>query len=451
MFKHRYLPITEQDRKDMLEKIGVESVAELFEDIPISSQSESGQGSRIPEAMSELELTRHMKDLAGKNATASTHAMFLGAGVYDHFIPSVVNHVLLRQEFFTAYTPYQPEASQGELQALFEFQSMIAELTGMPISNSSLYDGFAALGEAGNLAVGAVRKTNRILVSEGIHPQAIETLKTYGYAANYNVEPVGMAGDVTDLAELEEKIDKDLSAVVIGYPNFLGSIEAIHQVKELLDGTKALLIVVANPLALAKLEAPGKLGADIVVGDMQPLGLNMSFGGPHAGFMTVTKKLMRKMPGRMVGQTVDENGDRGFVMTLQTREQHIRREKATSNYSSNQALFALASGVFMSAMGKEGIVEMAQQNINKSHYFKQQLQEAGFEIFNERPFFNEFVVKVSKPVEAINDALFEEGFIGGYDVSDYVEGSEAVLLCATEKRTKEEIDAFVEKFAEVAK
>ena len=328
---------------------------------------------------------------------------------------------------------------------------MIAELTGMPISNSSLYDGFAALGEAGNLAVGAVRKTNRILVSEGIHPQAIETLKTYGYAANYDVEPVGMAGDVTDLAELEEKIDKDLSAVVIGYPNFLGSIEAIHKVKELLDGTKALLIVVANPLALAKLEAPGKLGADIVVGDMQPLGLNMSFGGPHAGFMTVTKKLMRKMPGRMVGQTVDENGDRGFVMTLQTREQHIRREKATSNYSSNQALFALASGVFMSAMGKEGIVEMAQQNINKSHYFKQQLQEAGFEIFNERPFFNEFVVKVSKPVEAINDALFEEGFIGGYDVSDYVESSEAVLLCATEKRTKEEIDAFVEKFAEVAK
>lgn len=450
MFKHRYLPITEQDREEMLKTIGADSVDDLFADVPQGTEAEGSKESTIPPALSELELTKHMKKLAGKNATADSHAMFLGAGVYDHFIPAVVNHTILKSEFYSAYTPYQPEVSQGELQALFEFQTMIAELTGMEIANSSLYDGFAALGEAGNLAVGTTKKS-KVLASGALHPQAREVLNTYGYSSEYDVHSVELDHDVTDLDDLREKVDDDLAAVVIQYPNFYGSVEDLKEVKEIIKDTKALLIVVANPLALAKLEAPGKLGADIVVGDMQPLGINMQFGGPHAGYFTTTKKLMRKVPGRMIGQTVDQNGDRGFVMALQTREQHIRREKATSNYSSNQALFALMSAVFMTAVGKQGIQEYAKQNISKSHYLAQQLENAGFEIFNKAAFFNEFVVKVNKSVEEINDKLFEEGYIGGYDISEFMGEDNHVLICVTEKRSKQEIDEFAKILAEVAK
>jgi len=450
VFKHRYLPITEQDREEMLKTIGADSVDDLFADVPRSTESESSNESSIPPALSEYELTKHMKKLAGKNATAETHSMFLGAGVYDHIIPAVVNHTILKQEFYSAYVPYQPEVSQGELQALFEFQTMIAELTGMDIANSSLYDGFAALGEAGNLAVGKTKKS-KVLASGALHPQARETLNTYGYSSGYDVHSVDVDHDITDLDDLREKVDDDLAAVVIQYPNFYGSVEDLKEVKEIIKDTKALFIVVANPLALAKLEAPGNLGADIVVGDMQPLGINMQFGGPHAGFITTTKKLMRKIPGRMVGQTVDQNGERGFVMALQTREQHIRREKATSNYSSNQALFALMSTVFMTAVGKEGIQEYAKQNISKSHYLAQKLQASGFEIFNKAAFFNEFVVKMNKSVEEINDRLFEQGYIGGYDISEFTGEDNHVLICVTEKRSKEEIDEFANILAEVAK
>lgn len=451
VFKHRYLPITEEDRTEMLKTIGADTVEDLFSDIPQEVRADyEKQKEAIPEALSELELTKHVNKLASQNATANTHAMFLGAGVYDHFVPTVVNHVLLKQEFYSAYTPYQPEASQGELQAIFEFQTMIAELTGMEIANSSLYDGAAALGEAGNLAVGRTKK-NKILASGAVHPQYREVLSTYGFGLGYDVEDIELDHDITDLNSLKEKFDDDTAAVVIQYPNFLGSVEDLKAVKEIMEDSKALLIVVANPMSLARLEAPGNLGADIVVGDMQPLGLSMSYGGPHAGFFCVTKKLMRKVPGRMIGQTVDKDGKRGFVMTLQTREQHIRREKATSNYSSNQALFALASGVFMSAVGKEGIQEYAKQNISKSHYLAKQLEAEGFEVFNNSAYFNEFVVKVNAPVKEINDSLLEKGFIGGYDVSDIVGDGNSVLLAVTEKRTKAEMDEFAKSLAEVAK
>lgn len=446
--QHRYLPTTGQDKAEMLKTIGVKTVSELFADIPESTRATQDKAVHLPAALSERELTKHMQGLSEKNSTAEDHPIFLGAGTYDHFIPTVVNHVTLRSEFMTAYTPYQPEASQGELQALFEFQTMVCELTGMDVANSSLYDGFTSLGEACNLAT-SVTKQKNILLSAAVHPQAKEVLDTYAYGMDYQVEEVGLKDEITDFAKLKEQINKDTGAVIVQYPNFFGSIEDLKAIKELLEGTKALLIVVANPLALAKLEAPGKLGADIVVGDTQPLGLPMAYGGPHCGYFTVKKKHTRKVPGRVVGETVDTDGKRGFVMTLQTREQHIRREKATSNMSSNQALNALASSVFMSAMGREGLQEMAQQNINKTHYLANCLEENGIKVLNQSAFFNECVVKMNQPIDKLNEKLFAKGFIGGLDVSEYLGTDSAYLLCTTEKRTKEEIDQFVQALVEV--
>ncbi|MGO4927651.1 aminomethyl-transferring glycine dehydrogenase subunit GcvPA [Fundicoccus sp. Sow4_D5] len=445
--QHRYLPLTLADRHEMLAQIGVNEMEDLLKDIP--SQLRLKEALRIPEALSELELTRHMTQLAMKNKSANEAALFLGAGTYDHFIPSVVNHVLLRSEFMTAYVPYQPEASQGELQALFEFQSMVCELTGMAVANSSLYDAFTSLGEACNLAVGTTKK-KRVLVSEAVHPQAREVLSTYAYGMEYGVEAIALSNHATDITLLEQAIDDETAAVVVQYPNFFGTVEDLQAIKNLLEGRKTLLIVVANPLALALLEAPGELGADIVVGDMQPLGISMSYGGPHCGYFAAKKAYMRKLPSRIVGQTVDADGKRGFVMTLQTREQHIRREKATSNMSSNQALFALASAVFMSAMGKEGIREMAQQNISKAHYLSTALAEAGINVLSQPDFFNEFVIQLKEPISEVNERLLTNDIIGGLDVSKRLGVSNAMLLCVTEKRSKSEMDKLVTVLTEVA-
>lgn len=441
--QHRYLPTTKEDRKEMLETIGVSSIKELFSDIPESTRATKEKTVELEEALSEQALTRYMKELADVNITTDTHAYFIGAGTYDHYIPSVVNHVLLRSEFMTAYTPYQPEASQGELQALFEFQTMMCELTGMDVANSSLYDGFTSLGEACNLATSATKR-NEVVYSGAIHPQAKEVVGTYAYGMEYDVKEAGLDGTYTDMDALKELVSEQTAAVIIQYPNFYGTIEDLKAVKELCDATKILLIVMANPLALALLESPGKLGADIVVGDTQPLGLPMSFGGPHCGYFAVKKKFMRKVPSRIVGQTTDEDGKRGFVMTLQTREQHIRREKATSNMSSNQALTALASSVFLSAVGKVGLQEMAQQNISHAHYVKNQLKDKGLEILSDDAFFNEFVVKCNEPIEEVSKKLLEQSIVSGYDVSDYLGTENALLLCVTEKRTKEEMDTLVD-------
>lgn len=445
--QHRYLPTTEQDRKEMLETIGISSVKELFSDIPQSTRAVKDASVDIDEALSEQALIKHMKELAEKNTTTDTHAYFLGGGVYDHYVPSIVNHVLLRSEFMTAYTPYQPEASQGELQALFEFQSMMCELTGMDVANSSLYDGFTSLGEACNLAT-SVTKKQQVLYSKALHPQAKEVIQTYAYGMEYDVEEIPSTEFQTDLDKLKESISEDTAAVIIQYPNFFGTVEDLKAIKELLEGTKALLIVMANPLALAVLESPGKLGADIVVGDTQPIGLPMSYGGPHCGYFAVKKKYMRKVPSRIVGQTLDSEGKRGFVMTLQTREQHIRREKATSNMSSNQALTALATSVFLSAVGKEGLQEMAQQNINHAHYVKNTLAEKGLTVLSSDTFFHEFVVQLSKPVSEVNKALLKQNIIGGLDVSKELDTENAMLICVTEKRTKEEMDSFINTLVE---
>ena len=449
MKKFRYLPNTEQDRQDMLEVIGAKDIMDLFSDIPENVRLDEPMD--LPASLSEYELLKHARELASKNTTASELPYFLGAGVYDHHIPAVVNHIISRQEFLTAYVPYQPEISQGGLQALFEWQTMICELTGMDVTNSGMYDGFNALAEAANLAIGKVRKTNKILVSKAVHPQGIEVLHTYSDGMEYQVEELGLADDVTNLEELKEKLDDETAAVVVQYPNFFGSIEDLKEMKEIMADSKALLIVSSNPLALGKLESPGTLGADIVVGDMQPFGIAMSFGGPHAGYLAVTNDLMRKLPSRIVGQTADVEGKRGFVLSLTTREQHIRREKATSNYSSNQALFTLASAIAMTAYGKQGIQDLAQRNISNAHYLGKQLQEKGFELVNQSPYFNEFLVKLDHPISAVNESLFEKGFIGGYDASSVYGTEHVMLICVTEKRTKGEMDAFVDALVEVAK
>lgn len=449
MTNFRYLPNTDKDRAEMLEKIGAENVMDLFSDIPESVRINEKMD--LPDALSEYELLKHARGLAEKNTTASDMPYFLGGGVYDHHIPSVVRHIIFRQEFLTAYVPYQPEISQGELQALFEWQSMVCELTGMDVTNSGMYDGFNALAEAANLAIGKVRKSNKILVSKSVHPQGIENLKTYAFGKEYVVNEVALDVDMTSIENLKAQLDDETAAVVVQYPNFFGSIEDLREIKEAMSDSKALLIVSSNPLALGKLESPGALGADIVVGDMQPFGIPMSFGGPHAGYLAVTDSLMRQLPSRIVGETADVNGKRGFVMALTTREQHIRREKATSNYSSNQALYTLASAIAMTAYGKQGIQDLAQRNITNAHYLAQELEKTGFEIVNKRPFFNEFLVKFNKPVKEVNKVIYDKGFIGGFDASMAYGEENIALICATEKRTKNEMDTFVQVLVEVAK
>lgn len=449
MTTFRYLPNTDQDRQAMLEAIGVTDIMDIFADVPENIRRTAPMD--LPGPLSEMEIVKQMSQIAAMNTSSSQKPFFLGGGTYDHHVPAIVNHLIMRQEFLTAYVPYQPEVSQGELQALFEWQTMIAELTGMDLANCGLYDGYNAVSEAANLAFGHVKKSNRVLVSKALNPQAIETVTTYGFGKGYEVDTIEMDTDVTNIEDLKSKLDEEVAAIIVQYPNFFGSVEDLQAIKDTLKGSKTLLIVSANPLALGKLEKPGAFGADITVGDVQPFGIPMSFGGPHCGYFAVNKKLMRKMPSRIVGETVDVNGKRGFVMTLSTREQHIRREKATSNYSSNQALFALASSIAMTAYGKVGIQELAQRNINNAHYLAKKMKEAGFDVLNKRPFFNEFTVQLNKDVTSVNQALFDCGFVGGLDVSNAYGQENTYLLCATEKQTKDEIDAFVKALVEVAR
>lgn len=441
--KHRYLPMTENDKKEMLATIGVETVEELFNDIPEQVRFKGEY--KIKPARSESALLKELGLLAGKNADLKTHSSFLGAGVYDHYIPTIVDHVISRSEFYTAYTPYQPEISQGELQAIFEFQTMICELTGMDVANSSMYDGGTALAEAAMLSAGQTRR-KKVLVSSAVHPEAKEVLRTYAKGQYIEVLEIPYDDGVTDLAKLDEMVTDEVAAVIVQYPNFFGRIEPLKEIEEIAHAHKSMLVVSSNPLALGALTPPGQFGADIVVGDAQPFGIPTAFGGPHCGYFAVTNKLMRKVPGRLVGQTVDENGRRGFVLTLQAREQHIRRDKATSNICSNQALNALAASVAMTALGKQGVKEMALANIQKAHYAKKAFINAGVKVVFDGPSFNEFVIKLDKPIKEVNRVLLKKGMIGGYDLGrDFQELNQHMLVAVTELRTKEEIDEFVKE------
>ncbi|HDA8154529.1 TPA: aminomethyl-transferring glycine dehydrogenase subunit GcvPA [Staphylococcus aureus] len=444
---HRYIPLTEKDKQEMLQTIGAKSIGELFGDVP--SDILLNRDLNIAESEAETTLLRRLNRIASKNITKETHTSFLGAGVYDHYAPSVVDAMISRSEFYTAYTPYQPEISQGELQAIFEFQTLICELTDMDVANSSMYDGMTSFAEACILAFSQTKK-NKIVVSKGLHYQALQVLHTYAKTRKeFEVVEIDLDGTVTDLKKLEAAVDDDTAAVAVQYPNFYGSIEDLEKIHSFIEDKKALFIVYANPLALGLLTPPGSFGADIVVGDTQPFGIPAQFGGPHCGYFATTKKLMRKVPGRLVGQTQGDEGNRGFVLTLQAREQHIRRDKATSNICSNQALNALASSIAMSALGKQGIYDIAVQNIEHANYAKQQFIKKGFEVLDGTS-FNEFVVKFDKPIQQVNEELVKYNIIGGFDlgvVSDDFKNH--MLIAVTELRTKDEIDTFVEKAGEL--
>ncbi|HHA0119066.1 TPA: aminomethyl-transferring glycine dehydrogenase subunit GcvPA [Staphylococcus aureus] len=444
---HRYIPLTEKDKQEMLQTIGAKSIGELFGDVP--SDILLNRDLNIAEGEAETTLLRRLNRIASKNITKETHTSFLGAGVYDHYAPSVVDAMISRSEFYTAYTPYQPEISQGELQAIFEFQTLICELTDMDVANSSMYDGMTSFAEACILAFSQTKK-NKIVVSKGLHYQALQVLHTYAKTRKeFEVVEIDLDGTVTDLKKLEAAVDDETAAVAVQYPNFYGSIEDLEKIQSFIEDKKALFIVYANPLALGLLTPPGSFGADIVVGDTQPFGIPAQFGGPHCGYFATTKKLMRKVPGRLVGQTQDDEGNRGFVLTLQAREQHIRRDKATSNICSNQALNALASSIAMSALGKQGIYDIAVQNIEHANYAKQQFIKKGFEVLDGTS-FNEFVVKFDKPIQQVNEELVKYNIIGGFDlgvVSDDLKNH--MLIAVTELRTKDEIDTFVEKAGEL--
>ncbi|HDT6321932.1 TPA: aminomethyl-transferring glycine dehydrogenase subunit GcvPA [Staphylococcus aureus] len=444
---HRYIPLTEKDKQEMLQTIGAKSIGELFGDVP--SDILLNRDLNIAEGEAETTLLRRLNRIASKNITKETHTSFLGAGVYDHYAPSVVDAMISRSEFYTAYTPYQPEISQGELQAIFEFQTLICELTDMDVANSSMYDGMTSFAEACILAFSQTKK-NKIVVSKGLHYQALQVLHTYAKTRKeFEVVEIDLDGTVTDLKKLETAVDDETAAVAVQYPNFYGSIEDLEKIHSFIEDKKALFIVYANLLALGLLTPPGSFGADIVVGDTQPFGIPAQFGGPHCGYFATTKKLMRKVPGRLVGQTQDDEGNRGFVLTLQAREQHIRRDKATSNICSNQALNALASSIAMSALGKQGIYDIAVQNIEHANYAKQQFIKKGFEVLDGTS-FNEFVVKFDKPIQQVNEELVKYNIIGGFDlgvVSDDFKNH--MLIAVTELRTKDEIDTFVEKAGEL--
>ncbi|EEK11433.1 aminomethyl-transferring glycine dehydrogenase subunit GcvPA [Staphylococcus hominis] len=444
---HRYIPLTDKDKKEMLETIGANSITELFGDIP--KDILLNRDLNIDSAEAETSLLRRLNTIANKNITKETHVSFLGAGVYDHYTPAVVDAMISRSEFYTAYTPYQPEISQGELQAIFEFQTLICELTQMDVANSSMYDGITSFAEACILAFNHTKK-NKIVVSKGLHYQALQVLKTYiKVRKEFEIVEVDLNGTITDLEKLEQAIDDDTAAVAVQYPNFYGTIEDLEKIHSYIENKKALFIVYSNPLALGVLTPPGQFGADIVVGDTQPFGIPTQFGGPHCGYFATTKKLMRKVPGRLVGQTQDDEGNRGFVLTLQAREQHIRRDKATSNICSNQALNALASSIAMSALGKQGIYDIAVQNLEHANYAKNQFKNNSFEVLGGTS-FNEFVVKFDQPIKNVNKKLAEHGFIGGFDLGEVSSDFDNhMLIAVTELRTKEEIDTFVEKAGEL--
>jgi glycine dehydrogenase subunit 1 len=445
--KHRYLPMTEQDKKAMLEAIGVSTIDELFSDIPEKVRFKGEYN--IKAAKSETDLMKELFHMASRNADLKRNVSFIGAGVYDHYMPVIVDHVISRSEFYTAYTPYQPEISQGELQAIFEFQTMICELTGMDVANSSMYDGGTALAEAAMLSAGHTKRKT-IVVSSAVHPESRDVLKTYVKGQYLNVIEVPVKDGVTDVEALKGLVNENVAAVIVQYPNFFGRIEPLGELEEIIHANKSLFVVSSNPLSLGVLTPPGKFGADIVIGDAQPFGIPTAFGGPHCGYFALTTKLMRKVPGRLVGQTTDDQGRRGFVLTLQAREQHIRRDKATSNICSNQALNALAASVAMTALGKKGVREMAAANLQKAHYAKNAFKEAGFEVVYDGHSFNEFVVKLNRPVKEINKQLLQKGIIGGYDLGrDYSELANHMLIAVTEQRSKEEIDTLVKELGDL--
>lgn len=437
-----YHPITSEDEAKILQAAGVSSFDDLIRGIPASLRNPKLD---LPAGMSEMEVQQLIRELGIKNQSTKTVRSFLGAGSYEHFVPSVVFEILARSEFLTAYTPYQPEASQGTLQAVFEYQSLIAELTGLDVSNASHYDGATSLAEACLLAA---RHTGRskILAASSVHPHYREVLQTYLSAASFQINAFPHQKNLAlDRVALEKAVNEEIAAVVIQTPNYFGTVEDLTGLADFLHARGVLLIICANPLSLGAIKPPGEWGADIAVGEGQPLGIPTSFGGPYLGYFTVARELMRKIPGRIAGLTEDAKGNRAFVLTLQAREQHIRREKALSNICTNQALCALAATVYMTLMGKAGMREVGELNLDRASYLRSQISKIkGFRVDLTQPIFNEFVVFSDQPFSKIESALLEKNFFAGVGLeSDYPEMKNAFLVCATETKSKEDLDAFV--------
>lgn len=441
-----YIPHTEKEIKEMLQSIGVESVDDLFRVVPKDLIINGPLN--LPPGLSEQELVAEMKKVASKNATTDNRISFLGAGAYNHYIPSVVSHTVLRSEFYTSYTPYQPEISQGTLQAIFEYQTLLCRLTGMDVANASMYEGASATAEA-ILMARRINSRKKVVISSSLHPEYMEVVKTYLGTQPVLIKEVMHCMDTgTTLPDAVEKhVDEQTSCIVVQQPNFFGSLEDLKALGEIALKKGALFIVTTTePISLGLLKPPGEFGADIVVGEGQGLGNALSFGGPYLGFFATCEKYLRQMPGRLVGETVDKDGKRGCVLTLSTREQHIRREKATSNICTNEGLCALAATVYLCAFGKKGLMELAKLNFSKAEYLKKALQGArGVKLAFNAPTFNEFVIEVNKDPDELLNALSDKGIWGGISLKRFYRHLERhILLCATEMNTKEDMDKLVD-------
>ncbi len=442
-----YIPHTDKDRQLMLKAIGVERIEDLYQDVPKEIRFPDLD---LPEGISEMEIMQEMQLYSEANLDAKHFSCFLGAGAYHHFIPSVVDHIIRRNEFYTAYTPYQPEVSQGTLQAIFEYQSLICNLTGMDASNASHYDGATALAEAVILALNHHRmKRTKILLSPAIHPHFREVVRTYMIGAGLEIS--GDKDLENDQQVLTAALDENTAMVAVQYPDFFGRIEDFSALAAAAHKIGTLLCVVVNPITLGLLKPPSEFGADIVVGEGQPLGIPLSYGGPYLGIFATRNDYVRKMAGRLVGETVDSRGQRGYVLTLTPREQHIRRERATSNICTNQGLMALAAAVYLSLMGKQGLRKVAELCYHKAHYAAKRINELdGYKLWTQGEFFHEFVIACPRSVAEINDLLLDYDILGGYDLGqEYDQLKDHMLVAVTEVNSKEEIDMFVTALEEV--
>lgn len=443
-----FVPNTDADREEMLKIIGVEKFEDLIVKIPESVRLKKDL--ELPEKLSEYEVSKLLSKYAAKNVSADTHVSFMGGGAFDHFIPAIVSSIIERPEFKTAYTPYQAEVSQGTLQAMYEFQSMICALTGMEVSNASLYDGGSALAEACLMAQNHTKK-KEILIAGTINPYYIQVMKTIGTGRELEFKVFADDDGTCDLNALKNEISENTAAVVVQQPNAYGTIEDVYEIEKIAHSTKALYIVSVNPISLGLLEAPGNYNADVVVGEGQPLGIPLNFGGPYLGLFACKKQFVRKIPGRIAGMTTDTDGNKAYVLTLQTREQQIKREKATSNICTNQGLFMLAATVYMATLGKEGISKVARHSHAKANYLASKIKELpGYSIAIDKPFFNEFLVDTPKDAGKIIREAANHGFLAGIDTSRFSDCKKGMLIAVTEKRTKEEMDQFVDILRKIA-
>jgi len=436
-----YVPNTDQQRAEMLEKIGVNNFEELVSNIPPSLRLKGNLN--LPPALSEYEVLGHLRELAKKNDNIADNVNFLGGGAYDHFIPSIVDHVISRPEFYTAYTPYQAELSQGTLQVMYEFQTCVSMLAGLDIANASLYDGGSAVAEAAIMALG-INKRNKILVSSTVHPHYKEVLTTYLSGSGIQFDEIESKNGISSLDDLKAKLNDTISSVIIQHPNFFGNLEETDEINHLIKQHPQVQFIVSfNPITVGLLKSPGQYGADVAIAEGQPLGVPLSFGGPYIGLFATKQENIRRMPGRMSGKTIDKNGKEGFVLALQTREQHIKREKATSNICTNQGLIATCVLTYLSWIGKEGLVEVAKNSYNNAHYLAENISKIqGFKLKYESSFFHEFTYVSDKNHDEILAKLKANNILGGINLKRF--GETGILVAVTEKRSKKELDKYIE-------